>query len=184
MSKTVVVTLADGFEEIEAITVIDVLRRGGLKVIAAGLGKETITAAHDITVRTDTTVEAIAETPDAVVLPGGMPGSAHLGESEAVKRLVLKVKDAGGIYAAICAAPAKAFARFGVLESKQATCYPGCESDFPPSATFREDRVVVDGNLVTSRAPGTAMYFALTLVELLTDKTNAEETGRRMLVAR
>ncbi|PIU39866.1 MAG: DJ-1 family protein, partial [Candidatus Omnitrophica bacterium CG07_land_8_20_14_0_80_50_8] len=127
MKKTALIVLADGFEEIEAVTPIDVLRRAGIEVIVAGVGKREVTGAHDITVETDLMLEQYQGIPDAVVLPGGMPGAANLNQSEALKDLLQKMKRAGKIIAAICASPAVVLAPNGILEGKKATCYPGFE---------------------------------------------------------
>lgn len=182
MGKQATVVLAPGFEEIEALTVVDVLRRGGVEVTVAGLGGTVIEGAHGITVQADVPLSEDMETPDALVLPGGMPGSKNLGESPLVRALACRTHDAGHVCAAICAAPAFTFAAFGLLDGKTATCYPGCEDRFPPSATFTHDRVAVDGNIVTSRGPGTALAFALKLVEMLVDVETAESLSDGMLV--
>lgn len=183
MAKTAIVTLADGFEEIEAMTQIDVLRRAGVEVTVAGLA-DPVTGARGVVVTPDRPLEGLDATPDLVVLPGGMPGAAHLGASAAVKGLVLRTLEAGGLAAAICAAPAKAFAPFGVLEGRRATCYPGLEGEFGPNTTHSEEPVVVDGPVITSRGVGTALDLALTLVELLFDKATAEDHAAKMVVSR
>jgi 4-methyl-5(b-hydroxyethyl)-thiazole monophosphate biosynthesis len=113
-----------------------------------------------------------------------MPNAKTLGESAAVRALVGRVVSANGVVAAICAAPAMALAGFGVLDGKKATCYPGFEKHFPASAIFSEERVVVDGALVTSRGPGTALEFALAVVELLADTSTAEDLAGGMLIRR
>jgi len=163
MSEQVVVVLATGFEEIEAVTPIDVLRRAGVDVVVAGVGATAVEGAHGVTYQCDTTLEEIQTTPRAIVLPGGLPGSENLGKSGAVKELTLKVHEAGGICAAICAAPALTFAKFGLLNDCTATCYPTFEKEFDPSTKHSEDRVVVDGNIITSRGPGTSLEFSLKL---------------------
>ncbi|MBN2712773.1 MAG: DJ-1/PfpI family protein [Planctomycetes bacterium] len=167
MAKRAIVVLAAGFEEIEALVQIDLLRRAGVELTVAGLGSKSITASHAVTVMADVEISAVDFVPEMIVLPGGMPGSKNLGESEAVRELVMKVNAAGGICAAICAAPALTFAKWGLLDGRKATCYPSFEEHFPASATHSEDKVVVDGNIITSRGVGTAIDFGLMLVEQL-----------------
>ncbi len=181
MSKSVLVFLANGFEEIEAVTVIDVLLRAGLAVRTVGVEGAEAVGSHGLKLKTDLAIGAVRDLPDAVILPGGMPGSDALGASAAVRELTLKVHAAGGLVAAICAAPARALAKFGVLAGKRATCFPGFEADLGPNVKFVTDRVVVDGNVVTSRAAGTAMEFSLTLAGLLTSQATAAELKQRML---
>jgi 4-methyl-5(b-hydroxyethyl)-thiazole monophosphate biosynthesis len=180
MGSKAVVLLAEGFEEIEALTIIDILRRGGVAVITAGVGGGEIIGAHGVTVRADRLLEAAPRDADAVVLPGGMPGSEHLA-APAVGVLVRAYATAGKIVAAICAAPAVALAPTGVLEGKRVTCYPGFEGSFPASARPSEDAVVEDGQLITSRGPGTAHRFALRLVERLVDAETAAQLRAGML---
>ena len=181
MSEQIVVVLAEGFEEIEAVTPIDVLRRAGLDVLVAGVGATAVQGAHGVTYRCDVALEEIQSTPGAIVLPGGLPGSENLGKSEAVKELTLRVHESGGICAAICAAPALALAKFGLLDGCTATCYPTFEKEFDPSTKHSEDRVVVDGNIVTSRGPGTSLEFSLKLAAILAGPTTAEQLQGQML---
>ena len=182
MKKTVLIVLADGFEEIEAITPIDVLRRAGLEVIVAGVGKREITGAHEITVETDLMIEQYQGNPDAIVLPGGMPGAENLQKSEAVKDMLQKMKRSGKLIAAICASPAVVLAPNGILDGKKATCFPGYENELGPKIKFSSDRVVVDGLVVTSRGPGTAMEFSLELVSQLVSPEKAEQLAQKMVV--
>ncbi len=177
MAKQVVVVLADGFEEIEAVTPIDVLRRAGLDVTVAGLDGTAIRGSHGVTYLCDAELGAVDGTPDAIVLPGGLPGSTNLGESEAVQRLARKVHESGGI----CAAPALTLSRFGLLEGRVATCHPAFMDKLGGGATPSEDRVVVDGNIVTSRGAGTALDFSLKLAELLVDEKTANELREAMV---
>ncbi len=181
MAKRAVIVLAPGFEEIEAATPIDVLRRAGVEVTVAGVDSAVVKGAHGVIFQTDTTLAELGEKPDAVILPGGLPGSENLANSEAVKQLVQAVNAAGGICAAICAAPGLAFSKFGLLAGKKATCYPSFEKHFDPSTIFSEDRVVVDGNIITSRGPGTALEFSYQLVETLVDKATADQLREGML---
>lgn len=179
---TAIVILASGFEEVEALTVVDVLRRAGVECTTAGLGGTRITGAHDITVEADKELSQVSRIPDAVILPGGMPGSEHLGLSAEAKALTLRAHAAGKICAAICAAPAKTLGAWGLLDGRQATCFPGVIEELPKAATYIEENVVEDGNIITSRGIGTAMAFALALVSRLTGRENAETQRKRMLV--
>jgi 4-methyl-5(b-hydroxyethyl)-thiazole monophosphate biosynthesis len=181
MSKRVVVVLAPGFEEIEAVTPIDVLRRANLDVTVAGVGGTAIEGSHGVTFQCDVGVEEIDTVPDAIILPGGLPGSENLGKSHPVQALTKKVQENGGVCAAICAAPAFTLARWGLLDDRTATCYPSFEKEFDNSTTHSEDRVVVDGNIVTSRGAGTALEFSLRLAGILASPATADELGQSML---
>ena len=181
MKKTVLIVLADGFEEIEAITPIDVLRRAGLEVIVAGVGKREITGSHGITVETNVMLEQYQETPDAVVLPGGMPGAANLKDSQALQDILQKMKKANRLIGAICASPAVVLSPAGILDGKKATCFPGFESDFGPKVIFSQDRVVRDGQITTSKGPGTALEFALELVSQLVSPDAAKKLSQTMV---
>lgn len=162
----VIVLLANGFEEIEAMTVIDVLRRAALDVVTAGVGTRDPLGAHGVLVRADVAVEDVLDAPaDLVVLPGGMPGATHLRDSAVVQDLLARTCRRKARLAAICAAPI-ALGRAGLLAGRKATSYPGFASQLP-CAEYLEDRVVVDGPITTSRGPGTAMDFALELVTQL-----------------
>lgn len=164
----VLVPLAEGFEEIEAVTVIDLLRRAGIEVVTAGLGAGPVTGSHAITIQPDTDLDSVLDEPfDMIVLPGGMPGTTHLlGDARLLALLRLQA-DAGRQLAAICAAPS-VLAKAGLLAGKRATSYPGfLTADNAPGTQVLADAVVRDGKVVTSRGPGTAMDFALALVERL-----------------
>lgn len=177
---TACVLLAPGFEEIEAVTVVDVLRRAGVETSIVAVGASPVTGSHDITVAADLTLAEIdARSFDAVVLPGGMPGAAHLRDDVRVRALVSNQAARGGIVAAICAGPI-ALAAAGVLAGKRATSYPGFE-DHMAAARYQTDDVVIDGAIVTSRGPGTALRFALALVGRLCGETLAIDLGRKML---
>lgn len=179
--KTVLVVLAEGFEEIEAITPIDVLRRAGLEVTTVGVGGREVTGSHGITVVADTTIREIAELPDAIVLPGGMPGAENLSRSGALRDLLKRMNDDGRPIGAICAAPAVALAPTGILDGRTATCYPGFENHFGKAIVFSDDRVVADGNVITSRGPGTALEFSLALAASLAGADTEKEVSQRML---
>lgn len=171
------VPLAEGFEEIEAITIVDVLRRAGVHVTTAALGKSPVMGSHAISVAADAELAVVQNHAfDALVLPGG-PGAKRLRDDERVKALARRLAAEAKLVAAVCAAPI-ALEAAGVLRGKRATVYPGNEL---PSAELVEERVVVDGNVVTSRGPGTALEFALCLVEKLAGKPKRDELARAML---
>lgn len=167
MSK-VLVPLAQGCEELEAVTVIDLLRRAGITVTTAGLDDGPVRASRGTVLVPDTTVDRALESDyDMVVLPGGLPGADHLERDSRIRDLVRRQVAAGKYIAAICAAP-KVLAATGVLVGKRATGFPGVlEALAPQDVELRPDPVVVDGMVVTSRGPGTAMDFALELIALL-----------------
>jgi len=182
MSKTAVVLIAEGTEEIEAITPGDVLSRCGVDVTYAGVGGTEFTGGHHVPLRADCTVDDLGEILfDALILPGGGKGAEAMHKSEAANKLIMRHHDADKIIAAICAAPAVVLAPLGLLNGKHATCFPGLERRFSPEIKACETNVVVDGKIVTSRAPGTAMEFALKLAELLTGAQTAIKAGHAML---
>lgn len=167
MAKALV-PLANGFEEIEAVTVIDILRRAGVTVVVAGLEEGPVTGSHGICVEPDAALDAaLAEDYDMVVLPGGMPGADRLEDDPRVIRMLRSMAEKGRFTAAICAAP-KVLAAAGLLDNRRATSYPGF-LDAKQAAGLRvtESPVEQDDRVITSRGPGTAMDFALTLVENL-----------------
>lgn len=182
MSKRALIILADGFEEIEAITPVDILRRAEVKVTVAGLGGKEATGGHDMVLRCDTTLQEVGEDIfDAIILPGGMPGAATLGASEMVRDICLRHNKQGVIVAAICAAPAMALAAFGLLDNRKATCYPGFENRFPESTTHVTDqKVVSDGNIITAPGPGAAFDFGLRLAETLAGVETATSLAEAM----
>ena len=183
MNKNVLVLLADGFEEIESITCIDLLRRAALDVKAVSItGEILINGSRGITVRADTKISDIEELPDALVLPGGMPGAENLASSKEVIALIKKCFDEGRIIAAICASPAIVLAPNGVLDGKKATCYPGFEEKFTEKTTYVNEKVVVDGNIISSQGPGTSSFFALEIIKHLKGEDVAETVKRRALV--
>jgi 4-methyl-5(b-hydroxyethyl)-thiazole monophosphate biosynthesis len=184
--KRACVLLAPGFEEIEAVTVIDVLRRAGVEVDVAAVmapaleAAPFVTGSHDISVRAARRVETVsADDYDVLVLPGGLPGAHNLRDDDAVQALIVSAHHKGKLVAAICAGPV-ALERAGVLAGRAATSYPG---NALPSARYSEARVVVDGQVVTSRGPGTALEFALTLVRLLVSEAASEKLASGMMVS-
>ncbi|MFV1973383.1 MAG: DJ-1 family glyoxalase III [Thiohalobacterales bacterium] len=176
----VLVPLAQGCEELEAVTVVDLLRRAGISVVTAGLDERAVTASRGMVLVPDMTLdEALGQDFDMVVLPGGLPGADHL-ENDARLGVLLKQMAAAGKYtAAICAAP-KVLASSGLLDGKRATAYPGVlQSASVPGLDCVDQAVVTDDRVITSRGPGTAMDFALQLIEVLAgvDKRNEVEAG-------
>lgn len=167
----VLVPLADGFEEIEAVTVIDILRRADITVVVAGLREGPATGSHGISVETDTTLAAaLGDEYDMVVLPGGLPGADRLQDDPRVIDVLRSMAESGRFTAAICAAP-KVLAAAGLLENRKATSYPGfLDPTAVTGLTVTESPVEQDERVITSRGPGTAMDFALALVENLADK--------------
>lgn len=165
----VLVPLAQGCEELEAVTIIDLLRRAGIEVVVAGLVPGIVKASRGTQLVPDTTLDsALHEEYDMVVLPGGMPGAQHLKDDARVIALIQKMAAAGRYIAAICAAPT-VLAQAGLLSEKTATGYPGfLEKMNLADVRLSTEAVVRDGLVITSRGPGTAMDFALSLVEILT----------------
>lgn len=174
----VMIPLAEGFEEIEALTVVDVLRRAGITVDTVGVMGSVVSGAHGIRVMTDKKLlEINADEYDAIVLPGGSPGYVNLGRSSKIIEILKEFDSKGKIVAAICAAPS-ILAKAGILEGKRATIYPGMEKELPYP---RGDRVVVDGNVITSQGPGTAMEFALAIVKALLGDDKALQLKRQLV---
>ena len=172
----VLVPLAQGCEELEAITVVDLLRRAGIEVVTAGLDEQPVRASRDTVLIPDTTLDAVLNTEfDMVVLPGGLPGADHLCDDPRIIELVTRMANNDRYIAAICAAP-RVLAKAGLLDGKSATSFPGAiDIETIPGIDYRSDAVVTDGKLITSRGPGTAMDFALQLIELLTGKEKRNE---------
>jgi 4-methyl-5(b-hydroxyethyl)-thiazole monophosphate biosynthesis len=182
MAKKVLVPIADGTEEIEAVCIIDVLRRAGAAVTVASTGELQVTASRGVKLIADKLIgDCMDETYDLVVLPGGMPGAAHLRDSKDLESILTQQKNQGRLYGAICAAPAIVLQHHGLLGQRQATCHPGFVS-YLENMESVESRVVVDGNCVTSRGPGTALEFALKLVELLYGDEKAREVAEPMVI--
>jgi 4-methyl-5(b-hydroxyethyl)-thiazole monophosphate biosynthesis len=172
----VLVPLAPGFEELEAVTVVDLLRRAGVEVVTAGLADGPVRASRGVVVVPDTTLDRVADDDfDMIALPGGLPGADHLNADPRIHRILRRTAAAGGYAAAICAAP-KVLADAGLLDGRKATGYPGVLDRLNlPRTELLQRAVVTDGRIVTSRGPGTAMDFALELIERLLGKTKRDE---------
>lgn len=174
----ILVPLAQGCEELEAVTITDLLTRAGFNVVTAGLDDRHVTASRGMVLVPDTTLDkAIQQDFDMIVLPGGLPGADHLNDDPRIHALLKTMHETGKYIAAICAAP-KVLARAGLLKNRQATSFPGtiAEQDMN-GIDYQQQAVVIDGKIITSRGPGTAMDFALSLIEILagTDKRNEVE---------
>ena len=172
--KTVLVLFADGSEELEAITIVNIMRRAGITVTLAGLTDGALKGSRGVTILPDATLdEALKQNYDMVVLPGGQPGTNHLKADARVLQLVQQMAQQDKLVAAICAAPS-VLATAGLLDGKQATSFPGALAPFN-NIDLQGTAIVEDGNLITSRGPGTAMDFALTLAERLVGKAKRVE---------
>jgi 4-methyl-5(b-hydroxyethyl)-thiazole monophosphate biosynthesis len=183
MTISVLVPIADGTEEIEAVTIIDVLRRAEAEVTVASVGALQVTASRGVKMVADCLIDACQERNfDLVVLPGGIPGAEHLRDNPVLKEILLRQKNSGKWYGAICAAPAVVLESHGLLADRRATCHPNHVQGLGDQSAV-ESRVVVDGNCVTSRGPGTAMEFSLKLVELLFGKERRKAVAAPMVVA-
>jgi protein deglycase len=169
----VITVLATGFEETEAITVIDLLRRAGVTVTLLGLESREVTGSHGITIVTDKLLADFGDAFDGIVLPGGMPGAKNLANSARLLDLLRETHKRGGLCAAICAAPI-VLGRAGVLAGHKATCFPGFEKELT-GAQFVDNDVVRDRNVITSRGVGTAIPFAL---EVISHLVNSEAAGK------
>ncbi|MGH8581414.1 MAG: DJ-1 family glyoxalase III [Gammaproteobacteria bacterium] len=164
----VLVPLAGGCEELEAVTIIDLLRRAGIEVVTAGLDEQPVTASRGVRLLADTTLdEALGRDYDMVVLPGGTLGAENLERDPRIRTLLLKMAEQGRYTAAICAAP-RVLANVGVLNGRCATSYPGALQGMQARGVrLSHEAVVQDGPVITSRSPGTAMDFALALIGVL-----------------
>lgn len=169
----VLIPLAEGFEELEAITLIDLLRRAKIDVVTAALQPGAVRASRGTRHLADTDLDSVAAEPfDMMVLPGGLPGAEHLNADPLIHALLNRIAGEGGYTAAICAAP-RVLADAGLLQGRQATSYPGFLT--VEDAQLSEQAVVQDGMVITSRGPGTAMDFALYLIETLTDRATRDQ---------
>jgi 4-methyl-5(b-hydroxyethyl)-thiazole monophosphate biosynthesis len=175
MKKNALIVLADGFEEIEAVTPIDILRRSGIQVQVAGLRGMEVSGSRDVLIVADCLLEDADGMFDALVFPGGGQGAKNLAASETVLELIRSHHRAGKIVAAICASPALVLAPSGALDGKKATGYPGVAPHGGKNLSWCEEPVVIDGNVVTSMGPGTAFEFSIALSRLLAGESAAEK---------
>jgi len=183
--KKALVLLADGFEDVEAVTPIDYLKRAGIEVTTASISNNLIVTSRwggiKITADTALTKQITESGWDAVILPGGMPGAVNLAESSEASALIKKMSTNGKLICAICASPVIVLAPLGLLKNKKFTCYPGMEEKTSDGIRL-EDRVVIDGSIITSRAAGTAGEFAVAIIEKLLDKAAAEKIAKSVLL--
>jgi len=177
--SSIITVLARGFEETEAITFIDLLRRAGVTVTVLGLDSPEVTGSHNITVAAEKLFADFRDPFDGIVLPGGMPGTKNLANSAPLVDLIRETHQRGGLCAAICAAPI-VFGKAGILTGVKATCFPGFEKELG-GAQFSEDAVVRDRNVITSRGVGTAIPFALELISFLVNSEAAGKVGAAIL---
>ena len=175
------VFLANGFEEVEALIPVDVLRRSGKDVLTVSINEtKEVTAAHGVTVIADTLYgDNDYSEAELLFLPGGLPGSQYLADHEALAEELIKRNEKGGLIAAICAAPALVLGKHGIVNGKRATCYPGCESQMT-GAEYTGELVTVDGNIVTGEGPAAAFPFAYTLAGMLAGEEVAEAVAEGM----
>lgn len=194
MAKKIFILLAEGFEEVEALTPADILKRSGCEVVLVNCSEKAafqnaempfVTGSHGFSVKTDLFLQDAVNSvlPDAVILPGGMPGSVNLAENKSVEDFAVRMDSAGKLVAAICAAPAVAFSKFGLLKDRKFTCYPDMEADVPAAlcAEWIEQPVVCDGNCITSRGPGTAAAFGFAIVDYLLGGNHSAGLRKGML---
>jgi len=178
----VLVPLAQGCEELEAITITDLLVRAGVDVTTAGLDEQPVVCSRGAKLIPDTNIQDVKDKQfDMVVLPGGLPGADHLRDNSTVQNIIKKHAEADCYVAAICAAP-KALAQAGVLQNKKATGYPGVLNDLGLEATeIKNTAIEVDGKVITSRGPGTAMDFSLQLIEILQGAEKRKEVEKALV---
>ncbi|MDR0992226.1 MAG: DJ-1/PfpI family protein [Ruminococcus sp.] len=175
----VVFFLANGFEELEAIAPLDILRRGGVEVITAGIGGKVITGSHGISVACDKAAEVIFTSEiEGVILPGGMPGTRNLAASQTVEDALAYCARKGLLIGAICAAPS-VLGEQGLLDGREATCFPGFEEKLT-GAKLSSEYVVRDGNIITAKGAGVAAEFGFALLTALKDEETAETVRRAM----
>ena len=180
--KNIAVNLAEGFEEIEAVSIIDVLRRAGLHVVVVSISdKLEVTGSHDLRIFADELFEDLDYTAiDMIVLPGGMPGAKNLNEHSGLREQILDFNENGKWLGAICAAPL-VFGNLGILKDKNATCYPGFEDELH-GAVITGNEVELADTVVTGKGAGVAIKFALKIVESIKGKEVADELAKKMIV--
>jgi 4-methyl-5(b-hydroxyethyl)-thiazole monophosphate biosynthesis len=180
MARTAIF-LAEGFEEIEALTVVDLLRRAGIEISTVSItGKKNVTGSHQITVDADVLIENLNfDTVDMLILPGGMPGTTNLGQCKTLTDKIKEFDEKEKMLCAICAAPT-VYGKLGLLEGKKACCFPGREGDLI-GADVQTTSVTKDGHFITSRGMGTAIDFGLAIIEHYQGKEAADEMGRKIV---
>jgi 4-methyl-5(b-hydroxyethyl)-thiazole monophosphate biosynthesis len=183
MGFSALVTIADGVEEMEAVCIIDVLRRGGVDVTVASVDDMEIVASRGVKLVADVLIDQCeGQVYDIIALPGGMGGAEAFANCDLLIGMLREQKSAGRIFSAICASPALVFSRHGLIDDKEAVCHPGVLERLKCAGKV-DGRVVVDGNCVTSKGPGTAIEFALKLLELTAGSEKAGEVAGPMILA-
>jgi 4-methyl-5(b-hydroxyethyl)-thiazole monophosphate biosynthesis len=178
--KKALVPVANGFEEIEAVSIIDILRRGRVHVVVAGVGGRTLIGSHQIAVVAEREIEEVSgDEFDLICLPGGMPGTTGLADSEVLGGMLVKQNEAGRLIGAICAAPT-VLEKHGILNGKRFTSHFSVKEKIE-GGEYSEERVVLDGHVVTSQGAGTAVEFALRLVEILGDEEQAQKIAHAVI---
>lgn len=180
--KNLYIQLAEGFEETEAVTIIDVLRRAGLNVISVSVtGNRMVKGSHNIEIKADILFEEVDfASGEMIILPGGMPGSKNLNEHEGLRSQIVDYQKRGKYLAAICAAPI-VFGNLGILKGKRVVCYPGYEAHLV-GAEVRSNPYIVDNNIITGRGVGAALQFSLEIVRILKGEESAIQLRKAMLV--
>lgn len=182
MKKTVLVPLADGFEEVEALSIVDVLRRAGAEVTMASVGTNTqVTSSHNVTVMADAMLYDCEAPYDLIALPGGIPGADNLAGSVVLEGMLREQEEAGRLIGAICAAPAVVLQKHDLIKGRKVTCYPAFADQVEPGCATG-DRVVRDGNLITGAGAGPALEFGIKLVEALLGVDVAKQVQEAMLI--
>ena len=178
----ITIHLADGFEEIEAVTIIDVLRRAGLNAVTVSVtGNRMVKGSHQIEIKADFLFEEVDyNIGEMIILPGGMPGSKNLNEHEGLKSQIVAYHKAGKYLAAICAAPI-VFGNLGILQGKRAVCYPGYETHLI-GAEVRNTSYVIDDKVITGRGAGVALQFSLEIVRIMKGEEKAIQLRKAMLI--
>jgi 4-methyl-5(b-hydroxyethyl)-thiazole monophosphate biosynthesis len=177
----VAVILADGLEEVEAVTPIDFLRRAGIDVITVALSGDSAKGSHGIEIKADRSMADFPVSADAVVIPGGLPGSSNIAEDSAAVEHIRSFFQQGRLVAAICAAPALVLGGAGLLEGRRYTCYPGFEAKAGDGGLYSNSGVVVDENLITANGVGSAACFAAEIIAVLEGRAKADEIMKATL---
>ncbi len=177
----VAVILADGLEEVEAVTPIDFLRRAGIDVVTVALEGDSVKGSHGIEIKADCPMADFPAGADAIVVPGGMPGSSHIAEDSQAMAHIKSFYEQGRLVAAICAAPALVLGKAGVLEGKRFTCYPGFEAKAGDGGRYSNSGVVVDENIITANGVGSAACFAAEIIAVLAGREKADEIMKATL---
>ncbi|MEI6805109.1 MAG: DJ-1 family glyoxalase III [Myxococcaceae bacterium] len=173
--KSILIPIANGSEEIEACTLINVLRRAGFEITVASVGELAVIGARKINLVADKLLsDCKSKNYDGIFLPGGMPGATNLASSTLLISMLQNQASSGKFYGAICASPAIVLAAHGLLDGKKATCYPGFESQLP-DASLATQQVVVDKNCITAQSPGSAQKFALKIIAVLDSEQSAQK---------